>query len=98
MVHRINYNHGVFLMKLWIEEGSSENKYIARLNPGSEEHHFNLVLEGEAMQMEHFDLTVPESQFDPIDKSDIPDSFSKDVAWAEKTMDSAEKKANKKKK
>ncbi len=94
MVHRIQYAHGPFLMTLWAEADEQSDGYLAKLNPKSDEHRFDIAMSGDdELELEHHDLKIPKAIYRRIADGEAGKVFEKDVAWATKSMDSAEKKA-----
>lgn len=97
VVLKIHYNHGAFLMKLWFNH-LSDNTFQARLNPESEAQEFQMEMVGEELKATHSDLNVPSAEFTPIEEGQASKDFRKDVAWANRTMDTVERNLAKKKK
>lgn len=96
VVLKINYDHGAFLMKLWFESAEADI-YNARLNPESEAQQFEMKLDGDSLITTHSDLNVPSATMNRIDEASAPADFRKDVAWANRTMDTVERNLAKKK-
>jgi hypothetical protein len=90
IVHRINYQHGPYVMILWSAR-AEKDIYEVKLKPKSEPHRLILVSTSHSLSMEHLDLINPKFEFEKIGENQISSLFKKDLAWAARTMDKLEK-------